>query len=243
MARKFNPQHVIFPRTKNRIMVAGRQIDVILQLDSPVIRVLDNVLTPEECAAIIAEGKPQLELATVVPDDEPILDTYARNNKTAFFSESPLLREVNKRLHKIVGLPLAFGEGLQAQCYSPGERYLSHNDEDPKPRSRGENNRVATIVVYLNDVAEGGATGFTQLGLEVVPKPGRAVYFEYGADYLNRAFESGEVPPNYPDLDTRCEHYGAEILKGQKWVITKWFNLPSTFNGKRSSLAKRNVTA
>jgi hypothetical protein len=37
--------------------------------------------------------------------------------------------------------------------------------------------RRATVLVYLNDVAQGGATRFDKLGLEIRPKKGQCLLF------------------------------------------------------------------
>ena len=66
--------------------------------------------------------------------------------------------------------------------------------------------RVATLVLYLNAPAQGGATTFPDVGLEVTPHPGHAVFFSYAR----------------PDPDTRTLHAGAPVHAGEKWIATKW---------------------
>ena len=62
--------------------------------------------------------------------------------------------------------------------------------------------------MYLNDVPAGGATVFPDLGLEVAPRRGHGVYFEY-------ANAAGQV-------DDATLHAGAPVELGEKWVLTKW---------------------
>jgi hypothetical protein len=66
--------------------------------------------------------------------------------------------------------------------------------------------RVATLVMYLNDPAQGGGTTFPDIGLEVAPQKGNAVFFSY----------------DRPHPSTRTLHGGAPVLAGEKWVATKW---------------------
>jgi len=66
--------------------------------------------------------------------------------------------------------------------------------------------RVATLVMYLNEPARGGGTTFPDVGLEVAPVRGNAVFFSY-----DRAHPS-----------TRTLHGGAPVIEGEKWVATKW---------------------
>jgi prolyl 4-hydroxylase len=52
----------------------------------------------------------------------------------------------------------------------------------------------------------GGATTFPDVGLQVVPRRGNAVFFSY----------------NRPDPATKTLHGGAPVLEGEKWIATKW---------------------
>jgi prolyl 4-hydroxylase len=65
---------------------------------------------------------------------------------------------------------------------------------------------VATVVIYLNEPEGGGATTFPDVGLEVAPWRGNALFFSY-----DRAHAS-----------TRTLHGGAPVTAGAKWVATKW---------------------
>ncbi len=66
--------------------------------------------------------------------------------------------------------------------------------------------RVGTLVMYLNTPEAGGATTFPDVGLEVAPVKGNAVFFSY----------------DRPHAVTRTLHGGAPVLAGEKWVATKW---------------------
>ncbi|MDH6166467.1 hypothetical protein M2282_001614 [Variovorax boronicumulans] len=67
---------------------------------------------------------------------------------------------------------------------------------------------MSTLVTYLNDVPEGGQTVFPQLGLAVSPIRGNACYFEYG--------------DGKGGVDARSLHASAAVIRGEKWVMTKW---------------------
>ena len=66
--------------------------------------------------------------------------------------------------------------------------------------------RVGTLVMYLNAPEGGGATTFPDVGLEVAPVRGNAVFFSY-----DRAHPA-----------TGTLHGGAPVTAGEKWVATKW---------------------
>jgi prolyl 4-hydroxylase len=106
------------------------------------------------------------------------------------------------------------GEPLQILHYGLKGEYLPHHDYfDPNdPGSpvilKTGGQRIATLVMYLNTPEEGGATHFPELDLDVKARKGSAVYFEY----MNK---NGQ-------LDSRSLHAGMPVLKGEKWVATKW---------------------
>src|SRR5690606_41544266 len=68
--------------------------------------------------------------------------------------------------------------------------------------------RVASLVVYLNDVEAGGETTFPLCGLAVAPRKGSAVYFAY-TDAQSRT-------------DPLSFHAGAPVQRGEKWIVTRW---------------------
>ena len=98
-------------------------------------------------------------------------------------------------------------EFLQMQKYSSGEQYKHHHDyffQGPEAL----NNRLGTVIIYLNDNFSGGETKFHKLGFSVTPKLGRALYFQY----------------NYsPDENLLTEHSGEPIIEGEKFIVTAWF--------------------
>ena len=59
----------------------------------------------------------------------------------------------------------------------------------------------------MNDVEEGGSTGFKNIGKQVEDKKGRMVVF----DNVNKKNEI------YPAL-----HAGLPIIKGEKWAFNLW---------------------
>lgn len=99
-------------------------------------------------------------------------------------------------------------EGLQVAKYEQGEYFLSHEDGFPKPLAE-ENKfqRRATVLLYLNDVSEGGATLFDWLGVSVKPEKGKALIFF-------PSFSNG-IP------DDRTLHGGQDAVD-DKWVAQQW---------------------
>jgi hypothetical protein len=99
-------------------------------------------------------------------------------------------------------------EAMQITLYHETEHFRPHEDGFPWPLAREkEFQRRATVLMYLNDVPEGGCTRFTHLDLAVQPKRGRALLFF-------PSFIDGR-----PDLRTLHE---AEDAVDVKWVVQQW---------------------
>jgi prolyl 4-hydroxylase len=181
----------------HRIRADGRDVDVLMRLARPRIAVLGNVLSAEECAAVITLGAPRLAPSTVVdPGSGADLAAAHRSSEGMFFDlcENALIAGIDRRVSELMGLP-------------HHDFLVPQNDANRASLARS-GQRVSTLVMYLNDVPAGGATVFPDLGLEVAPRRGHGVYF----DYANAA---GQV-------DHATLHAGAAVELGEKWVLTKW---------------------
>ncbi|SEQ71157.1 2OG-Fe(II) oxygenase [Giesbergeria anulus] len=198
-----------------RLDAGDRHVDVLLSITLPRVVVLGNVLSPEECDALIEAARPRmarsLTVATQTGGEEINAD---RTSNGMFFQrgESELIARIEARLAKIAHWPVENGEGVQVLHYGPGAEYKPHYDYfDPSqpgtPRilARG-GQRVGTFVLYLNTPEQGGGTTFPEIGLNVAAQKGNAVFFSY--------------PQPVPS--TRTLHGGAPVLAGEKWIATKW---------------------
>jgi prolyl 4-hydroxylase len=76
-------------------------------------------------------------------------------------------------------------EPVQVTRYRRGEEYSEHNDcipihtrsDDGGAFMAQGGQRVATVLVYLNDVEQGGETDFPKLGYACQPRKGRCILF------------------------------------------------------------------
>ncbi len=192
-----------------------RQVQVLLSMDLPRVVVLGNVLSPEECKALMAAARPRmsrsLTVATLTGGEEVNAD---RTSDGMFFQrgEGELIQRIEARLARLANWPLENGEGLQVLNYAPGAQYKPHYDYfdpvqpgTPSILARG-GQRVGTFVLYLNTPEQGGGTTFPDVGVTVAAQQGNAVFFSY--------------PQPIPS--TRTLHGGAPVLAGEKWIATKW---------------------
>jgi prolyl 4-hydroxylase len=192
-----------------------RQVSVLLSVAHPRIVVLGNLLSPEECDALIEAATPRmvrsLTVATSTGGEEVNDD---RTSDGMFFErgENEVARTIEARIARLLNWPLENGEGLQVLHYRPGAEYKPHYDYfDPNEPGtptilRRGGQRVATLVMYLNTPEKGGGTTFPDIHMEVAAQRGNAVFFSY----------------ERPHPSTRTLHGGAPVLAGHKWIATKW---------------------
>ena len=201
----------------NLIRTPDRVVRATLRIEQPLVVFLDDVLSHDECDQLIARSRDRLSRSTTVdPASGQDAVIEARSSEGTFFplNADPLIETIDARVSAIMNLPVENGEGLQILHYHTGGQYTPHYDyfapSDPGSATHVANGgqRVSSLVMYLNDVEEGGATVFPELRLTVGPKKGAGVYFEY-CNSKNQ-------------LDHLSLHGGLPVLKGEKWIATKW---------------------
>ncbi|QHE87645.1 2OG-Fe(II) oxygenase [Hydrogenophaga sp. BPS33] len=192
-----------------------RMVDVVVTLNNPRVVVLGNLLSVEECEALIESARPRLARSlTVQTKTGGEEENEDRTSSGMFFArgETPEVALVEARIARLLNWPLENGEGFQVLNYKPGAEYKPHYDYfDPSEPGtptilRRGGQRVATLVMYLNEPTRGGGTTFPDVGLEVAPVRGNAVFFSYDRPYPS----------------TRTLHGGAPVIEGEKWIATKW---------------------
>jgi prolyl 4-hydroxylase len=200
-----------------RLDGGDREIVVHMRIADPVCASLGNVLDADECRALIELARPRLAPSTLVdPATGRDIVSTRRTSWGMFFrrEESEFIARLDRRLSRVMNLPLEHGEGLQVLHYPTGAGSEPHHDYlQPTNAANRESvqrsgQRVSTLVTYLNDVPDGGQTIFPVLGFATSPLRGNAIYFEYGDDH-------GAV-------DARSLHASAPVTQGDKWVVTKW---------------------
>ncbi|MGE0310482.1 MAG: 2OG-Fe(II) oxygenase [Lautropia sp.] len=200
-----------------RLRAHDREVRIAMLLANPNVALIDGLLSEQECDKLIQLAAGRLKSSEVVDRESggSYLSDVRRSEGCHFErGENAIVQRVEERIRALTGIPVDCGEPLQMLHYGVGGEYLAHQDFfDPKDPgtatlTRIGGQRVATFVIYLNQVAEGGSTDFPELELSVKPNKGSAVYFEYH----NRTGQ----------LDPRCLHAGTPVAKGDKWIVTKW---------------------
>ncbi|GLI68159.1 hypothetical protein VaNZ11_012497 [Volvox africanus] len=209
----------------------------VLNIDPPVITV-EGFMDPQECDDVIRTATEsglmrQSGLGVggyQVKDLENVRTSSTLAATTEVLSQHPQLSSaLNVMLSRARGLlrgplpaegPAAFSrpsqpgqvafELPQVARYQPGQHFLTHEDAFPTTvvGSKGYQRRV-TLLVYLNDCEEGGATKFDVLDIAVQPRKGTALLFF-------PAFANG-VP------DKRTLHTAQDAVV-EKWVTQLWLS-------------------
>ena len=179
-----------------------------------------NFLTHKECNKIIQKSKGKFTKSSITTYATEKDKEFRVSETYNFPSNDPFLMSIDKKIAEFLNIPLEYSEETQVQYYEKGGIFKPHTDSfDPKYKEEWDNyagphhggNRTWTFTVYLNDVGKdnGGHTTFTKLNFSVRPEKGMAIAWHNLND---------DGTPN-PEM----EHEGSRILKGTKYIITKWF--------------------
>lgn len=203
--------------SSNRIAAPDREVEVLFVLKKPQVILLGNVLSDDECDAIIAHCGARYTRSTVTAEaDGASVVHEGRTSEMAFIQrgETEVAERIDRRLAALAHWSPECSEPFQLQKYGKTQEYRPHYDWlDPDSAghrahlARG-GQRLATFVLYLCDVEQGGGTVFPHLGLEVFPKKGSALWF------LNT--DANHQP------DPQTLHGGAPVVSGTKIIANKW---------------------
>jgi prolyl 4-hydroxylase len=196
-------------------MSDGHQVKILTTMKLPRVVVFGHLMTDAECEQLMALAAPRLLRSETVDNATGGSEVNAARTSDGMFferGEAPLIQKIEARISELLRWPVENGEGLQILRYRPGAEYKPHYDYfdpaqpgTPALLARG-GQRVASLICYLNTPERGGSTIFPDVGLEVAPVKGNAVFLSY-----DRA---------HPD--TRSLHGGSPVEAGEKWVATKW---------------------
>jgi prolyl 4-hydroxylase len=201
----------------NVIRAHDRDVRVLMRCERPQVIVFGDVLSPDECAEMIERSRHRLKRSTTVNPDTGKEDVIRNRTSEGIWyqrGEDAFIERMDRRIASLMNWPVENGEGLQILHYGTTGEYRPHFDYFP-PDQPGSavhtaqgGQRVATLVIYLNDVSDGGETIFPEAGMSVAARQGGAVYFRY----MN----------GQRQLDPLTLHGGAPVLGGDKWIMTKW---------------------
>lgn len=145
---------------------------------SPPIFYVPNLLSPAECSALISAGQRHGFAPSNVVGDEPVANaspgtsegltalpkvSQARTSTTLYLDRADT-PSIISRVTALLNVAPSQCELPQVAQYLPSQKYDAHFDafdvSTPNGRAFCANGgqRIATVLIYLNDVEEGGRT-------------------------------------------------------------------------------------
>uniref|UniRef100_A0A2P2M398 procollagen-proline 4-dioxygenase n=1 Tax=Rhizophora mucronata TaxID=61149 RepID=A0A2P2M398_RHIMU len=182
----------------------------------------------EQCRRIIDMAKANLTPSTLaLRMGETEENTKGIRTSSGMFisadeDKTGLLGIIEEKIARVSMLPTAHGEPFNVLRYEIGQKYDSHYDAfNPAEYGPQKDQRVASFLLYLSDV-QGGETMFPFEngnidenydfqkcgGLKVKPRQGDGLLF-YSV-FLNTT------------IDPTSLHGSCPVVRGEKWVATKW---------------------
>lgn len=175
---------------------------------SPRIATVRSLFTADEGAHVAALSKPRLMPSIVVDSrtgrEAPHPIRTSEGTVLGPIQQDLVVHALNLRIAAVTRTRVRQGEPLSVLRYAPRQQYRLHHDCLP-----GETNqRVMTLIAYLNSGYDGGATQFPTAGVEFRGDTGDALLF-------GNVLADGRV-------DERSRHAGLPVTRGEKWIATRW---------------------
>ena len=196
----------------------------VLHYDPPVFMV-DNFFSAEECDAYKALKDQGVDVVHELTQSATFSSvSAAARTSTTWFASYQSVTPLLARAAALMGIEdLRRFEEPQLVRYKAGQHFSWHCDAVPPTLLVNGGQRLATLLVYLNDVPSGGRTSFRDLRaggtdetgkplrLQVAPRKGRALLF-----FPSKA----DGTP-----DDRTLHAGEPAAPGEeKWVAQLWLH-------------------
>lgn len=180
---------------------------------------IGDFFSPQECERLMAM------IDAVAKPSKAFDVAYETGYRTSYSGDmdphDPFIRQMQRKIDDFMGMEPEHGETIQGQRYLPGQQFQEHTDWFPHDtkywdmeKDRG-GQRSYTAMAYLNAVDEGGTTDFPHLGLSIEPRPGTLLMW-------NNVTPEGVVNP-------WVSHAGMPVVKGAKYVVTKWYRAKRWF--------------
>ncbi len=175
-----------------------------LDFGAELVWTLDDALPPSVCDAYIAKMRARRAEAEVAPivghDGRPEIDLATRNNTRLMWDDEVEANALLARVAHTVPARLSnrtlvgANPRLRLYRYEPGQKHGVHWDTVVELPGGVES--LLTLVFYLNDDFEGGATDFPELKRVIVPRRGAALLFQH-----------------------RILHEATAVVRGEKYVL------------------------
>ena len=201
-------------KTKFSGEINGQSISISCKMDKPNIFMATNFVSAAEITYLLHSANTKLQASKVIDNNtgESIPHTNRTSSGMSFQrGENKVISDIEDRISKLIQWPVEKGEGIQVLKYDVGQQYKPHYDyfipdqpsTDIHIKKGGQ--RIGTLIMYLSTPEEGGFTEFPNLNLSFPAVAGNVLFFSY-LDANNK--------------DTL--HSGTPVVKGEKYIATKW---------------------
>lgn len=172
---------------------------------------INNFLTEKECDDLIEFSKTQILIKSKVLSEIGSVESTNRDSEQIWLEDNThyVVKKISELSSKITQKPLNHMEHLQFLKYNKGGYFKEHYDPEVNYKS-DTNDRIYTIIIYLNDGFEGGETYFKNIDVLIKPKKGKAVIFK--------------SLDNNGNILTKSLHQGSEVKSGTKYMCNKWIH-------------------
>ena len=175
-------------------------------------KVYPNFITKEEADYIFKISKNNFEKSLVLDG----YDNSIRKSKTAWLDKNDsIIKNIIKRVCEFGNHPFENTEDLQVVKYKPNGYYNEHHDsccdgdEHCSTFFKRGGNRIVTMIIYLNDDFEGGATRFINLDKNIKPDKYSGILFYP----LNKKKDNCHI---------NALHAGMPVISGEKYIANVW---------------------
>jgi prolyl 4-hydroxylase len=184
------------------------------------IAVAEDFAAPELCDWLIARARARLKPAKILDRETGQSSVSNERSGSACLFRRPdsdlIVAIVRARIAAVTETRVDALEIPTVLHYLKGQEFTPHfditiNPDAPDYRerlARGDQQRVITFLLYLNDDYEGGETEFPALGERWKGRRGEGLFF-------------WNVHPD-GTLDERKLHAGLPVTQGEKWVFSQW---------------------
>jgi prolyl 4-hydroxylase len=172
-----------------------------------------DFLDARTCATLVAMIDANKRRSTVLAEES--VQEFRTSESCDMDRWSPDVRPTDEAIADLLGIDPVHGETMQGQRYAVGQHFRAHFDYFNEKQAywptmvETGGQRTWTAMIYLNDVTEGGATWFPQIGIRIAPKKGLLLAW----NNMNRD----------GSRNTETLHEGMPVVRGTKYIVTKWF--------------------
>jgi hypothetical protein len=185
---------------------------------APRIGIVEGLIAPRICDWIVERARPHMRRAQIYdPQDAQGRTSLARTNSEMRFAFEQLdlvMMFTAEKIAALTGFSVSNMEPPSVLHYLPGQEFRPHYDYlDPAipayaAAAAQTGQRVATLLIYLSEDFDEGATDFPEVRLRFKGRKGDAVFFH------------NVTPDGRPD--TRTLHAGLAPTRGEKWLFSQW---------------------